>query len=113
MHYNVALLIFTVISLVILAWPFLFSRHIRISSYDVSDEVVTVLGQKDLTYAQLADLEYDRHMGKVNEQSYLVVRDELLSTLNQVEKAEQTVREHIAQQVEQELQRLHADEATR
>ncbi len=113
MQYNVTLLIFAVISLAILAWPFMFSRHNRISPYSVSDEVITVLGQKDMTYAQLADLEYDRQMGKVSEQSYRAVRGELLSTLSQVDKAEQTVRDHIAQQVEQELQCLRANEVTR
>ena len=113
MQYNAVLALVALFSAAVIVWPFFLQVKSKAAVRDVGEEVVAVLSQKDLTYVELADLEYDFHMGKISEESYRTLRLNLLQSLAHVQKAESALREHIAEQLENDVRTLLVNEATK
>lgn len=61
------------------------------------------LSERDSVYAGLADLEYDRQMGKIDDAAYVRAKAELDASLAEAEAAEQAARQVLGQRWEREM----------
>jgi Arc/MetJ family transcription regulator len=61
------------------------------------------LSGRDIVYAGLADLEYDRQMGKIDEAAYIRAKVELDASLAEAEAAERAVRQALGERWEREM----------
>ncbi len=88
--------------LLLVTWPFFSKSEVPDSA---TNSVPAVLSDRDQAYVELADLEYDYHMGKVLPEAYANIRQDLLSQLIEVRDAEKKAKDAIAANLELEIRK--------
>ena len=100
-------------ALAAVVWPLVRRMDARAGEAgDEADGVLAVLNERDRVYAGLADLEYDRAMGKIGEAEYETMKADLRASLAAAADAEAAVRREIAGRLEREMARRLEAEGT-
>ncbi len=71
---------FVIVAVVALfiAWPLLERRTAALAGARLSDEVADLLSRRDTLYRELADLDFDHRLGKVDDEDYAQQREDYL-----------------------------------